>query len=905
MKKRIYELDNLKAILIFLVVLGHLLISFTHDTCETAKYLSSFIYSFHMPLFIIISGYFSKKEITKAYILKLLLIFIIMNISFSFYDYIITGSFELLSIKYASWYILLILLYRLLLSTKIIQKILKEKTTELILFSFFISIFIPIIRIDLFILRLFENFIYFITGYLISSKKLFNLKINKNYLFIATIFFIFIDLYISIIYHYNLDFFLGNSYILKQEMLAKSILILSNISLFIVLKIIISNKEIPIITNLGKNSLYIYMLHRIPTLILTDLFIVDNKVIILLDIVFALLLCLLLSSKLIIKVIDIIINKIINGLLKKNIILIIVLIVLLIILILFDLYTKSIIKPQNHIKKDEITIGFVGDLILLEDQVNLSKSTFGYDFDYMFNYTKKIINKDDYTIGVFEGTSDDHNTYSTGNYIDNKELRLNYPGKFINSIKKSGIDLVTTANNHVYDKGYYSAINTMKNLRNRGLDFVGTSTNNYPERKIVTNNGIKIGVLAYTYNSNYPNNTKNKDIVKFLVNPDSKHYEETKQSIKEDFDYLKDKKVDLIVVLPHYGEEFNFAFTKYQDEWNKVFSDLGANIIFGDHSHVIGPIKKYNKTLAISSPGNYVNSYNGQDSDISTYIKVTINKNKKIKQVKVIPLLAIKEDKGYYPISLYDLNKKDKKNKRVKEALKIFGKVVLNNKDIKLKKEYKVTNFNIQDYPLELVEKDKESTIYKLINNSNKICFIGDSITKGSVNHHHPWFEPLMENFDKEIINISDGSYTSSNILEDYSNKISNSNCDLSIINIGTNDIRYNKFNPVDYQKNIKKIMKLNKTSKYILLSPWETYSEDRVIGEDIVEKKDLYGKYNSKLIALSKKSKDIYYVNTNRYIKSHVYYEGERYYLLDGVHPNKDQGIKLYSYSILRGIEY
>ena len=65
MKKRIYTLDNLKAVLIFLVVLGHLLISFTHATCNSAKYISSFIYSFHMPLFIIISGYFSKKTITK------------------------------------------------------------------------------------------------------------------------------------------------------------------------------------------------------------------------------------------------------------------------------------------------------------------------------------------------------------------------------------------------------------------------------------------------------------------------------------------------------------------------------------------------------------------------------------------------------------------------------------------------------------------------------------------------------------------------------------------------------------------------------------------------------------------------------------------------------------------------
>ena len=903
MKKRIYTLDNLKAVLIFLVVLGHLLISFTHATCNSAKYISSFIYSFHMPLFIIISGYFSKKTITKENILKLLLIFIIMNLSFSFYDYFVTGSFELFNLKYASWYILLILIYRLLLSTKLIQKLLKERPKELVLLSLFIAIFIPIIKTDLFILRIFENFIYFIIGYLISNKKLFNLNINKTYLIGTTIFFILIDLYISIMYHNSINFFLGYSYILKQDMLAKSILILSNITLFVLLKNIIINKEIPVITNIGKNSLYIYMLHRIPTLLLSELFIVDRKLIIILDIVFAVIICLILSSKTIIRIIDFIINNIIKGIINKKIMPIILMLLIIISLVLFDLYTKSIIKPQNYIKKDEITIGFVGDLILLEDQVRLSKNTFGYDFDYMFKHTKKYINSDDYTIGVFEGPSDDSNTYSIGNYSDNKELRINHPGKFINSIKKSGIDLVTTSNNHVYDKGYNSALNTMKNLKNRGLDYVGTSHNNYPQRKVVTINGIKVGVLAYTFYSNYPNDTKNKDVVKFLVDPTSKDFETVKQSVKEDFDYLKDK-VDLIIVLPHYGSEFNFAFTKYQDEWNKVFSEYGANIIFGDHSHVIGPIKKYNNTIAISSPGNYVNSYNGQDSDISNYIKVTINKNKKIKKVKVIPLVAQIDDKGYYPISLYDLNKKDKNNKRVKQALKIFGKTMFNNPNITLKKEYKITNFNIDDYPLELVEQDKASTAYNLIENSNTICFIGDSITKGSVNHHHPWYEPLMSNFDKEVINISEGSFTSTNILEDYSDKIINSNCDLSIINIGTNDIRYSKFDSFAYLANIKKMISLNKNSKYILLSPWETYSEDKIIGEDVLEKKDLYGKYNSLLISLAETSDSIYYINTNRYIKSHVYYEGERHYLLDGVHPNKEEGIKLYSYSMLRGID-
>jgi len=902
MKKRLYEFDNLKAILIFSVVLGHLLISFTYSTCNTAKILTSFIYSFHMPLFLIISGYFSKKEITRSSIIKLLLVFIIMSISFVFYDYFTSGLFNLFSIKYASWYILLLLLYRLLISNKSIQKIIKNKTIEIVLLSFFISIFIPILHTDIFILRFFEFFIYFLLGYIISNNKKIDIQLNKYYLYFFIVFFILINLYISLSYYNNIGFFFGYSYSQKEDMLAKALVTISNIIIFILSKKIITNKEIPMITSIGKNSLYIYMLHRIPTLLLAELFIPDRKLIVILDIVFACIICIILSSRILVKIIDYILNKITYSLLNKSIITIIFIVLLLSSLVIFSLYTRNVFNNDKE-TRNEITIGFVGDLILLEDQVRLSKNTFGYNFDYMFKYTKKYIKQDDYTIGVLEGPSDDTQSYSTGNYIDNRELRVNAPGIFINNIKNSGIDLVTTSNNHVYDKGYYGAIKTMNNLNDRGLDFVGTSTK-YPSRKIVNIKGIKVGILAYTYGTNYMNNTDNKDLVKYLVSPSSPDFNKVKKDIYNDFTYLKDKKVDLIIVLPHYGSEFNFAFTKYQDEWNKVFSEYGANIILGDHSHVIGPIKKYNDTIAISSPGNYVNSYNGQDSDISNYIKVTINKNKTIKRVKVIPLLAQIDDKGYYPISLYDLHKKDKNNKRVQEALKIFGNTMFNNPNINIKKDYKITNYDLEDNPLELVEKDKESIAYNLISNSNKICFIGDSITKGSVNHHHPWYEPLMTNFNKEVINISDGSYTSSNILEDYSNKISNSNCDLSIINIGTNDIRYNKFDTFSYLANIKKIISLNKNSKYILLSPWETYSEDTIIGEDVIEKKDLYGKYNSMLISLAKTSDNIYYINTNRYIKRHIYYEGERYYLLDGVHPNKTEGIKLYSYSILRGIE-
>lgn len=57
-KQRLSYWDTLKGLLIILVVLGH---------CGTALSggLLSAIYAFHMPLFIVVSGYFSKKQNTN------------------------------------------------------------------------------------------------------------------------------------------------------------------------------------------------------------------------------------------------------------------------------------------------------------------------------------------------------------------------------------------------------------------------------------------------------------------------------------------------------------------------------------------------------------------------------------------------------------------------------------------------------------------------------------------------------------------------------------------------------------------------------------------------------------------------------------------------------------------------
>ena len=65
MKQRIIYLDNVKAFAIMLVMLGHALQYTIHDytQCNTLN----LIYTFHMPLFMMVSGYFFKSSLNLSF----------------------------------------------------------------------------------------------------------------------------------------------------------------------------------------------------------------------------------------------------------------------------------------------------------------------------------------------------------------------------------------------------------------------------------------------------------------------------------------------------------------------------------------------------------------------------------------------------------------------------------------------------------------------------------------------------------------------------------------------------------------------------------------------------------------------------------------------------------------------
>ncbi|ELK48981.1 acyltransferase family protein [Halobacillus sp. ACCC02827] len=104
--KRDAFFDNAKLVLIFLVVFGHLIQPFTGDS-RPMYTLYTWIYTFHMPAFIFLAGFFAKGSGEKDYIMnlakKLILPYLIFQLVYTGYYFFIGKESELTGIFYPHW----------------------------------------------------------------------------------------------------------------------------------------------------------------------------------------------------------------------------------------------------------------------------------------------------------------------------------------------------------------------------------------------------------------------------------------------------------------------------------------------------------------------------------------------------------------------------------------------------------------------------------------------------------------------------------------------------------------------------------------------------------------------------------------------------------------------------------
>lgn len=163
-KARDHYFDNLKVLLIFLVVLGHF-IQPIH--MHGADFLEYYLYIFHMPLFVFVSGFFSKNSTFASSVQKLLIPFIILQIIYYFLQVYYVGNqnytLRFFVPAWSMWYLFSLFVWRL------VMPYLKNiNPTYLFVLSIIIAVvssYDPTIKYFFSMNRVLVFFPFFIAGY--------------------------------------------------------------------------------------------------------------------------------------------------------------------------------------------------------------------------------------------------------------------------------------------------------------------------------------------------------------------------------------------------------------------------------------------------------------------------------------------------------------------------------------------------------------------------------------------------------------------------------------------------------------------------------------------------------------------------------------------------------------------
>ena len=241
---------------------------------------------------------------------------------------------------------------------------------------------------------------------------------------------------------------------------------------------------------------------------------------------------------------------------------------------------------------------FIGDIMVHDQQLDAAKRKDGtYDFSSSFRRVKPLL-KDAFLVGnletVFAGTG--------------KKLKyagfplFNTPDVFTENLTGDlEVDLLSLANNHIFDRGASGARRTTEVLDSADIAWIGLGVGDIPSNDaiLLENNGIRAAFINHSYGSNeWP---KSSDVHLNVI---------SEADIEQSMARAKSLSPDIIIALFHWGNEYHYSPNVHQKKAADTAFTNGASLIVGTHPHVLQPVEvrveSYDVKAVAWSLGNFV-----------------------------------------------------------------------------------------------------------------------------------------------------------------------------------------------------------------------------------------------------------------------------------------------------------
>ena len=202
--------------------------------------------------------------------------------------------------------------------------------------------------------------------------------------------------------------------------------------------------------------------------------------------------------------------------------------------------------------------------------------------------------------------------------------RFNSPQEVGDAMVGMGFNLVSTANNHSLDKdeeGIRRSVEYWKRQEaEHGVHMAGTYLSWEEQQAIPVYevNGITYTFLSWTYGCN---GLYAPAGMEYMVNVYPGREEELLNQVRQ-----ANEISDLVIVAMHWGTEYSMEANDEKRTLARQLHDAGADIIIGNHPHVIQPIEWIDDTICYYAMGNMVSAQIEEPNLVGMYGAVTITK---------------------------------------------------------------------------------------------------------------------------------------------------------------------------------------------------------------------------------------------------------------------------------------
>lgn len=295
-----------------------------------------------------------------------------------------------------------------------------------------------------------------------------------------------------------------------------------------------------------------------------------------------------------------------------------ILVILLIILITL-IKTSTVLAPTNFFSNMEPvqnikeTVGF-GKLltthetqIIITGDVMLGRSVMSTsltkNITYPFDKVAEVLKAADLTLINLENPIIKNCPVHNDGFIFCTDPRM------IQGLILAGVDIVSLANNHTKNYGNEGLIQTEKYLKNEKIETVGSE--NLVIKKI---NQVNFGIIGFDFTTN-----KIQEI----------DYELIKES-KE--------KVDVLIIMIHWGREYTAEPTESQKMIAKKIIESGGDVIAGTHPHWVQSIEYLEGKPVFYSLGNFIFDQSWSEETKKGLVIKLRYQGKELKEIKKMPI---------------------------------------------------------------------------------------------------------------------------------------------------------------------------------------------------------------------------------------------------------------------------